>query len=82
MENTEKIYTKEQMLKVLIDWDQSLTPENYPDSNSLSSIDFSDAALCEAQELGLEKEFIEAQNAKGFSYPEAQKDQEETDTIL
>ena len=80
MENTEKIYTKEQMLRVLIDWDQSLNPENYPESSTLSSADFFDAAICEAQELGIAEEFIAAQNAKGFNSPEEPK--EETDTSL
>jgi hypothetical protein len=55
--STDRLFTKAQMLDVLVSFDQSLNPEEYSSSKELGSEDFMDAALCKALVLDLEKEF-------------------------
>ena len=55
--NTDRLFTKNQVIDVLISFDQSMYPENYNSSKELESCDFADATISKAIELGLEKEF-------------------------
>lgn len=52
-------FTLDQVLNILKDWDQTLNPDDYPETKEagLGTEDFSDAALCKAQELGIESEY-------------------------
>lgn len=58
--NTDRLFTKAQVLDILISFDQSVNPENFSSSEELCPEDFADAALCKAQELKLENEFNKA----------------------
>jgi hypothetical protein len=51
-----KMFTQKEVICLLVDFDQALNPENYESSKDLICEDFSDAAICAAQALGLEKE--------------------------
>ena len=58
--NTDRLFTKAQVLDILVVFDQSVNPENFSSSEELCPEDFVDAALCKAQELKLEEEFNKA----------------------
>ena len=58
--NTDRLFTKAQVLDILVAFDQSVNPENFSSSEELCPEDFADAALCKAQELKLEEEFNKA----------------------
>ena len=53
-----KMFSLEEMIDVLVAFDQALYPEWYNTSKGLTPEDFSDAALCKASELGIKDEFI------------------------
>ena len=54
------LFTKAQVLDILISFAQSIYPEEFNSSKELCPEDFMDAPLCKAQELGLENEFNKA----------------------
>jgi hypothetical protein len=54
-----KTFTQEQVLDLLINFDQSMDPKYYPGCENLTSDDFLDAAYSNAKRLGLLKEFEE-----------------------
>lgn len=58
--NTDRLFTKAQVLDILVSFDQSINPENFNSSEELTPEDFMDAAICKAQELKLEEEFVKA----------------------
>ena len=58
--HTDKLFTKAQVLDVLISFAQSICPEEFNSSKELCPEDFMDAPLCKAQELGLKDEFNKA----------------------
>lgn len=60
----ENIFSLAQVLDLLISMDQCLNPEIYPESKSfdLEPKDFVDAAICNADKLGIRKEFEELRN--------------------
>lgn len=53
----------EEICLLLVEWDISLNPEDYPHSKKLTPNDFKDAALDWAKTLGIEKAFREMQKA-------------------
>ena len=60
-------FTKQQMLDILVSWQQTLTPEFFPESKDLITEDFCDAVYAAAQELGILDEYKKALLAKGFN---------------
>ena len=58
--NTDRLFTKAQVLDVLISFAQSVYPEEFNSSKELCPEDFMDAPICKAQELKLENEFNKA----------------------
>lgn len=58
--NTDRLFTKAQVLDVLVSFAQSMYPEEFNSSEELTPEDFMDAAICKAQELKLEEEFNKA----------------------
>ena len=59
-------FTQEEILRMLVDWDQTINPEAYKDSEELCSADFCDAALSYAIDLDLEDEYLELKNKRMF----------------
>ena len=55
-------FTQEEILRMLVDWDQTINPEAYKDSEELCSADFCDAAI----DLDLEDEYLELKNKRMF----------------
>lgn len=51
------IYTQEQVLDILVCWEQTLSPETFETSTGLETIDFLDAARSKASELNILTEF-------------------------
>jgi hypothetical protein len=49
---------------LIFSMDQALNPEQYESSKKLLNIDFLDAALCKADELGFKEELINYRNIK------------------
>ena len=58
--NTDRLFTKAQVLDVLVSFAQSMYPEEFNSSEELTPEDFMDAPICKAQELKLEDEFNKA----------------------
>lgn len=54
---SDRLFTKAEILDVLISFAQSMYPEDFNSSKELSTYDFLDAPICKASQLGLEKEF-------------------------
>lgn len=52
-----KHFPIEDILDVLISFDQAVNPERYLSSEDLTPEDFQDAAMSKAQQLGIEPEF-------------------------
>lgn len=53
----ESIYTQEQVLDILVCWEQTLNPETFETSRDLDTVDFLDAARSKASELNILTEF-------------------------
>ena len=58
--NTDRLFTKAQVLDVLVSFAQSMYPEEFNSSKELTPEDFMDAPLCKADELSLTDEFEKA----------------------
>ena len=56
------MFTKIQVLDILLAFEQSVNPENFNSSENLCHEDFTDAAICKADELNLREEFIKIYN--------------------
>ncbi len=56
-----KLFTLEQVLDIIASMDIAINPKLYRDSQNLDTIDFSDLAVCKAQQYGIHKEFDEYQ---------------------
>jgi hypothetical protein len=54
------VYTQEQVINILVSWQQTLSPEAFETSKGLDTIDFLDAPTRTAQQLCIEKEFEKA----------------------
>lgn len=63
-----KTFSLEEMLDVLVSFDQSINPNEYNTSKGLSPEDFLDAALCKASKLGIKDEFIKERLKNMLSY--------------
>ena len=59
--HTNRLFTKAQVLDLILSIDICLNPEIYKSSENLDIEDFCDLAICKAQEYNLEEEFIELQ---------------------
>lgn len=55
--DTDELFTKHQVLDLLLSMDMSLNPEIYETSKDLGTEYFCDLALCKADELNLKEEF-------------------------
>lgn len=51
------LYTEEQVLDILVCWEQTLNPETFETSRDLDTVDFLDAARSKASELNILTEF-------------------------
>lgn len=49
--------SKEHVIKLLVRWQQTLTPKEFPSTKDLDETDFFDAPLDEAIAIGLKDEF-------------------------
>jgi hypothetical protein len=58
-----KSFSAEQMFDVLMSMQMAISPELFDTSRCLDTTDFLDLPLCEAQRLGIEKEFRSYMNA-------------------
>ena len=58
--HTDRLFTKAQVLDILISFAQSIHPEEFNSSKETCIEDFMDAPWCKAQELGLKNEFNKA----------------------
>lgn len=55
-------FTEEEMLDVLIAFDQAVNPEKYETSKDMETKDFFDAAYAKASELEIDEKFNNASN--------------------
>lgn len=55
--HTTRLFTKQQVLDLILSMDIAINPEMYKSSKDLGTEDFCDLAICKANEYGLEEEF-------------------------
>ena len=55
--NTTRLFTKQQILDLILSMDIAINPESYESSKDLGTEDFCDLAICKADEYDLTKEF-------------------------
>jgi len=58
---TDRLFTKIQVIDLLVAFDQCVNPESYSSSKEMDSSDFFDGAWGKASSLGLKEEFEKAQ---------------------
>jgi len=66
--NESRVFTREEMVNAIVDWDQSINPEEYVDSEEMEATDFIDAAYSKAQELKLVQPVQKAMELRGKRY--------------
>ncbi len=75
-----KKFSLDQVIQLLIDWQQTLTPERFESSKDLDTLDFGDAPSSAAQGLGIEEEYEAA--LKLVIIPEVEGQDTETEEIV
>ena len=55
--NTNRLFTEQQVLDLILSMDKAINPEMYESSKNLGTEDFCDLAICKANEYGLEEKF-------------------------
>ena len=57
--NTNRLFTEQQVLDLLLSMDIAINPETYEASKHLGTEDFCDLVICKADEYGLKEKFNE-----------------------
>lgn len=61
-----RTFSLEEVLGILIDMDKAINPEAYEESKNLSTKDFKDSTISLAQNLGIEKEYLERRKVENY----------------